>query len=86
MDGAPDGGQEPLRAWSLRDRDILLAAGYDPDGIDPSQADTGFLSRLPHTHIERLIGPLVDDAVRIRAEAMRCAAALARERAEDRRA
>ena len=78
MSGAHDGGQELVRTWSLRDRDRLRAAGYDPDRID-----SGFLSRLPHNHVERLIGPLVDDAVRICAEAICRAETLAREQAEN---
>ena len=74
MDGASGGEQGSARTWSQRERDILLAAGYDPDGTDPLQFDAGFLSRLPHTHVERIIGPLVNDDVRMNAEAIEAAA------------
>ena len=43
MDGASGGEQGSARTWSQRERDILLAAGYDPDGTDPLQFDAGFV-------------------------------------------
>ena len=50
-------GTNYVRLWSLRDRERLSAAGYDPATTDPETADADFWSRLPPLSLERALGP-----------------------------
>jgi hypothetical protein len=54
--------------WSRRDRERLIAAGFDPACINPDTADADFWSRLPPTSLERVLGPKPADVARARAQ------------------
>jgi hypothetical protein len=54
--------------WSRRDRERLIAAGFDPAGINPDTADADFWSRLPPASMERVLGPNPADVARARAQ------------------
>ena len=61
-------GTNYVRLWSLRDRERLSAAGFDPATINPDTADADFWSRLPPTSLERVLGPRPADVARARAQ------------------